>query len=247
MKGKKYYLVLAALTAICCATLSQAAELPHSGPQTGLLANANPTLAEITQLYVVILPPDTEPNKDGLVWKELKAKVENRLEQAGIQIAPETRSGYKIISLEVPELRVYVDMLKLTNSHQYVFHIHTAIGRKAYLAKQVLKPNVWQQRPTMEAVSPADMPAKVTAVVLAQTEGFVHAYLAAKRSTARLADANSVSAIPGRQTGRHITSAAAKYEFVASKGSRVFHRPDCAWSKESSRPISSVTTAVKRQ
>ena len=83
----------------------------------------------------------------------------------------------------------------------------------------------------MEAVSPADMPAKITTVVLDQTEGFIHAYLAAKKRPPRLADANSVSAIPGRQTSRHITSAAAKYEFVASRTSRVFHRPGCTWVK----------------
>ncbi|MBA7708731.1 hypothetical protein ES703_117635 [subsurface metagenome] len=178
-------------------------------------------------MLVIIEPPDAEPNKDGLVWKELEAKIINKLNEAGIKIMP----GIAGNILNIDELRVYIDMLKLDDLQQYVFHVQTSLARAVYLKKQrhlLFKADVWKTEPTMQAVSVQSMPAAVTNVVLEQVEAFIYAYLAANPSSKRPSDANDISIVPKEQVKPVAKSTAAKYGYVASKNSKVFHKPDCS-------------------
>ena len=133
--------------------------------------------------------------------------------------------------LNIDELRVYIDMLKLTGSQQYVFCIQTSLARAVYLKKQrhlLFKADVWKTEPTMHAVSVQTMPDAVTNVVLEQVEAFIYAYLAANPSSKRPSDANDISIVLKEQVKPVAKSTAAKYEYVASKNSKVFHKPDCS-------------------
>lgn len=68
----------------------------------------------------------------------------------------------------------------------------------------------------MQAVSIQNMPVAVTNVVLEQVEAFIHAYLAANPKGVKLS----------------AKSAAAEYKYIASKNSKVFHKPDCSSAKK---------------
>jgi len=212
MKTKNCYLILAAVAGILC--------VPALGKR------ANPTLAGIDEFYVfIVLPPDSEPNKDGLVWEELQRKVEHTLKEAGVKYV-------KPRSLPTPELRIYIDMLKLVDAGKYVFRIQTSLGRTVFLLKRPrlhLPADVWWTKPAMQAVSIKDMPAAVTNVVLEQVDAFIHAHLAANPRGARPSDVNDVNvALMIAATKR---ASPAEYKFVASKNSNVFHRPDCSSAK----------------
>ena len=229
MKTKKYFPVLIILTAILCIQASAGTELPQFLNQ-GLIGRPYPALAQIEQLYAVVVPPDSEPNKDGLVWEELEAKIARKLKEAGIK-------HVKPCSLPIPQLRIDVDMLKLDDSQQYVFHIQTSLARLVTLPARRnphFQVDVWKTEPLMQMVSAKNMPAKVTDVVAGQVEVFIQAYIAAnpKDKQPAPADANDVSAMIKEQLKPPAKSVQAEYKYVASKNSEVFHKPDCNWAKK---------------
>ena len=186
----------------------------------------------IEKLFVVIVPPGTKPKKDGLIWTELETKIANKLNQAGIKVAPWIAGNI----LNIDELRVYIDMLKLEDSQQYVFRVQTSLARMVDLPKHRfhIKADVWKTKPTMHAVSIQAMPDAVTNVVLEQAEAYIHAYLAAspsdkQPSDARTSDTVSMTA-PKKQTKPATKSVVAEYKYVASKNSKVFHKSECIWA-----------------
>ena len=234
MKTEKYCLVLAVVIGILCVPALGEVELPLPDNKPVLLGTPNPALAGIEKLNVDIVPPDSEPNKDGLVWRELEAKVINKLNEAGIKIMP----GIAGNILNIDELRVYIDMLKFADSQIYVFRIQISLARAVYLAKDSswsIKADVWEVGPAMQAISVQDMPAKVTDVVLEQVEAFICAYVVANPLDKQSSDAkttDTVSQTAQRQQAKPAAKpAVAKYEYVASKNSKVFHNPECSSAK----------------
>lgn len=226
MKTKNYCLILSAVTAILCIPVFSTVELTRpSEPVPVLLGRANQTLAAIDKLYVVITQVDAEPNKDGLSQKELETGITNKLKDCGIKIT--AAIGGDI--LNIPELRVNIDMLKLKDLQQYVFRIQTSLATKVSLSSEpplCIKADVWKAEPVMQAVSVKDMPAAVTHVVLEQVDAFIHAYLAANQPGTGVSDVNAASVIAATKRAWR-----AGYKFVASKNSDVFHRPDCSSAK----------------
>jgi len=230
MKTKKHFLFSVVVIAILSVCALGEVELPSHTDEPVLLGQANPALAGIGKLYVVIVPSDVELSKDGLVWKELEAKLINKLHGAGIKIM----AGIAGNILNIDELRVYIDMLRLADPQQYVFHIQISAARKVALPTQpqrYIKTNVWKTTPVMQAVSVQNMPAKVTDVVLKQVEAFAHAYLAANPKVKQLGDTNEVSTVVKKWGKPGTKPAEAKYKYVASKNSKVFHKPDCSSAK----------------
>ena len=239
MKTEKYYLILGIVTVILCTPVlgGDIVLLPRPH-EPALLGPPDPILAGIEELYVVIVPPDTEPNKEGLLWKELQAKVKHKLKEVGVKIAHATQERSFDIpilrSFDIPELRVYIDMLKLADLQQYVFRIQTSLSRAVYLTKErrlLFKADVWKAEPIIQAVSVKNMPVKVTGVVLEQVEAFIHAYLAANPKGSQPVDVNSISAVPRERAKPIAKSAVAEYKYVASKNSKVFHKPECPSAK----------------
>jgi hypothetical protein len=231
MKNGKYYLALAVVIGILCVPVS--GEVESLSPGT-LLGQPEPALKGVRQLYIVILPPDAEPNKDGLNWKNLEAAVESKISQSGIKIAQVIQHEHILRSLAIPELRININMLKIVESQQYVFHIETSLAKNVYLTKdasQRIKVDLWRTEPAMQAVSVQSMPAAVTSAVLEQVEAFIHAHLAANPPNKRPSDANDISKAAEEQVEPAAESTPAEYKYVASKNSKVFHKPDCSWAK----------------
>lgn len=230
MKTKNYYFILSVVAAILCVpTLGEELELSSPEEESLLIGNASPSLARITGLNVTIVPPYTDPNEDGLVWKELEQKIIRKLRKADIAAVVMISGKFSIFSYDAPDLRVCINILKLPDSQKYVFHIQTTLARTVTLPAQQklhLKTDVWKTEPIMQAVSVKDMPAAVTGVVLEQVDAFIHAYLAANQPGSSVSDVNAVSVTA-------VTKRAwpAGYKFVASKNSDVFHRPDCSSAK----------------
>ena len=233
MKTKKYYLILAVATAILCVPVPAEIELPlPEDMRPILIGKANPALAGIEQLYVAIMPPYTEPNKDGLVWKELRAKVQHRLVKAGLRMYSGNVRGWPVPGTDV--LRVDIDMLKLKDSQQYVFRIQTSLVRTVTLPAQPklhFHADVWKGSSSIQAVSVQNMPALVTGVVLEQVEVFIQSWRAANPPGTRPSAPNDITVKPQKLAKPDEKRIAAEYKYVASKNSKVFHKPECRWAK----------------
>jgi len=230
MKTKKYCLILSVITGILCNTALSEVELPPQKYDPLLIGRANPTLAGIDNLHVTITHPDQELN--GLVWEKLKAKVNNKLSQAGIKVfSPEPAVMYKLPIW--PELKICVSSLELEQCKQYVFHIQTLLAKSIHIrVKPALrqKADVWKTEPVMQAVSAQSVPSKVTEVVFEQIDVFIEAWRAANATDKQPSDANEINIIPKEQIKPTVKEAVSEYKYVASKNSKVFHKSTCTWA-----------------
>ena len=243
MKTKTSYLALAIVVGTLCVSTVGAAELPLSEDKPFLIARAYPALAGIGELHVVMTQEGRAPSKDGLVWKELRAKVEQKLVKAGIKMYSGSVRTYPARP-EMPVLRVDADILRLKDSQQHVFCIRTSLERPVCLPKEykiassseldlILRADVWKQSSRIQTVSVQNMPAQVTGVVLEQVGAFIRAYDSAnppgkRRANGKVNDVASPTTVESKQP---VTQAVAKYGYVASKNSQVFHKAGCRWAK----------------
>ena len=264
MKTKEHYLILAVITTILSAPAlaKQAPSLPEDLPRP-LIGRAHPELAGIDKLYVGIainkqyvgVTPDIDdPQKNGLVWKELETRVMNRLLETGIKVVGNIKTVLTVglnIS-ELSELRVDIDMLKLNDSQQCIFRIQTSLARTVALQAQPnlhFHADVWKKASQMQTVSIQNMPPTITKVVLEQVDSFIADYRIANPPGKRAADANDIAAlitVPTRQTKPPVKPTTAEYKYVASKNSKVFHKADCRWVKRI-KPKNLVTYSTRNK
>jgi len=237
MKTEKYYFILAAaIVVLCFPALGQVDK--YSGPGI-LIGNANPFLAGISKLYIVIVPLDAEANKNGSLWQKLQKDIEHKLNEADIEIVPVPVFDAGPKAYDIPELRVYIDMLKLAEGQQHVFRIQTSLSRAVCLTEQhslLFKADVWRVAPSMQTVPTEDMPTAVTSIVNRQIEEFIHAYLAANQKVGESAEATTGETVWPTAQKERVQSAAkpetTEYKYVASKNSKVFHKAECEWAKK---------------
>ena len=229
MKAKRYYLILCIISILCPVASGQIEQ-----PQVDLIASPNPALASIKQLDVVITTRGTDPNKDGLYSKALKAEVERQLEKAGIKVfVPKEGVTYKLAIGS--DLKVSIEMLNLDDSQQCVFRVQTSLSRAVCLNERrnlLFKSDVWTTEPVMQIEQLQKISGKVTTVVLEQVDTFIQAYRIANSSGVRTADANDTSGgvlapVPKEFSRQPIKAAVAEYKYVASKNGEVFHTPNC--------------------
>jgi len=208
----------------------------------------NHVLKGVNKVGVVVTSFDAELEKDGLAWEELERKIANELDKAGIKtitvfipgvagnISEIDRSRANSIikkfeaDLEINELRVNIEMLKLEDSPQYIFHIQTFFATKVSLVnkpKHYIKTDVWKVLPVMVAVSVQDMPAKITDIVMEQVEAFIVAWQSANLAIEEPAKLNNVGIKDKSNTGKIAKSEKVEYKYVASKNSKVFHKAGC--------------------
>lgn len=219
-----------AFVAFCIPVFGQVEFYPAA--DKNLRTVPDPALAEIKLINVTIVPPDTEQIKDNLHLKELKGKIEQKLQKAKINVfIPKEGVRYRLPIIS--NLKVHIGMLKFVDSEKYVFLIQTSLSRLVNLAvsqTHSFRTDVWKTHPAMQAASLQNMPAEVTNVVLQQVETFIHAYLVANPQGAKT-DSNVSQIAPKQQAKLAAKPAVAKYEYVASKNSKVFHKPECSSAK----------------
>ena len=239
MKAQKYCLIWGTVVAVLALTAFARPQTTIEHDEHTLLGNANPFLTGIDRLYAVILPLDIQSNNQSSLWQQLQLKLEQQLNKAGIKIisVPVFDSGLR--AYDIPELRVYIDMLKSAEHQQYVFRIQTSLARAVCLTEKeslLFKADVWRVAPSMQLVSEESMSKTVTDVVLEQIEEFIHAYLVANQQSSQ----PSVGQIkdPAPATTRReraepaVKTPAARFSYVASKNSKVFHNSECQWAEK---------------
>ncbi len=236
MKTKKYFLFLAVVTGILCVTAL--GQKPAGPNEPVLTVRDNPALAEMQILYIVIVPPSVRPNEDNLLWERLRTEVERKLVKSDTRLARMIERGYAVWPSNIPVLRVDIDILRLDDSQRYVFRIQTSLAADVFLERypaRFLKVDVWTVAETMQTASAQSEPAAITNLVLEQVETFIGAWLAANPRPGRTSDSRRRDTVPltarKERAKPAAKSAAAEYKYVASKNSRVFHRPGCSSAK----------------
>lgn len=207
-------------------------ESPSSGGKSPAPDKPHPAMIGIDSLRPRILRGSNYLNADGLDWAQLYSQVTQKLDNAGVKLNTDIKES----TPDGPELRIYVELLKLEDSPKRVFRVQTSLARAVCLTEKqnpVFKAELWQTSPAMQAVSADELPDVVMDAVLDQVEAFIHASGASNSRNGGLSDgrakpmdsAISAEKNPGPDTGPAPT------EYVASKGGSVFHRPECRWAQ----------------
>ena len=239
MKRTKRYLVLCVLIGILSAWAMARTELRLPEEiQPWLIGRPHSELSRIDSLHVTIVFSGAKTNKQDPLWKDLAAKVENKLQDAGIEISKTIGAGPEF---RIPQLKIHIEILKLEDSQQYIFVVRTALSRRVYLEltnqgtpdvqlKLTLMAEVWKKASPMQ-VAGQDTLAKITEKVLQQTDAFAIAWMAANtqgKQASNTYDITTTRKEPARPT---VEVAPTEYKYVASKNSDVFHNAECSSAK----------------
>lgn len=254
MKTKTYALIVAAVVAFSTAAAIAQTELATFSDDMLLIAKPNAALADISQLYVVIVQTSPPPDNQSLFFHELKAGIGSKLKEAGIDVADAAvtdpnvtkvlkRRFESIENLEwrradIPELRVNMHALDIEEHNSRVFSIQTSLAKKVCLSEQPkrhIKADVWKTDLTMKIILTEQMLQKVSDIIFEQTDAFITAYLIANNSNTLPAKANSTKPLSGKpdtpRDQRTQKQDTVEVNFVASKKSKVFHKPDCPFAR----------------
>ena len=181
-------------------------------------------LADVNRLTVVIIPEHSEYDRDGHIWSGLRETICNKLHKAGVKIA----AGVAGNILEIPELRFYIDVLKIKDSQQYVFRVQTSLAKKVIVqesSKLCIRAEVFKTDSIIREVLAQDMPSAVADAVNKQVDAFI-AIWSDKRPVNVLyeRDAQLKTAVKDEKADK---KPEAQAKFIASKNGKVFHKPDC--------------------
>jgi Metal binding domain of Ada len=229
----------------CCIILTIAAgflpvcvagrmESPLPRGNSFLTGRPHPALVGVGSLRIRLLRGGNDRTADGLDWRALYAKITEEFHSADIELNSEMAQN----GPNSPELRIYVEVLKLEDSPERVLRIQTSLARAVCLTEKpnpIFKAELWQLSPVMRAVPADKLPIMVTDVVLEQVEAFIRAREASnprdnQPSDNRLTQMDS-AAHAENGSGPDTGTAATGSKYVASKSSSVFHRPDCRWAQ----------------
>jgi hypothetical protein len=238
MKIKTYYFILTIAAGFFCTAIPCRAEPALSEEKPLSINPPHPAFAGMDKLYLVVLQYSDWPDKDSHFFKQLEADIKEKLRRSGIELDIPTAANI----LTIPELRIYINSLKLEDSQQCVFQIRMALARAVCLKDEqnpVFKADIWQSIPSMQAVPAENMTAEFSDAVLEQVEGFIKIYKATNPDGIKPTDAvvNETSSLinPAEQTEKEVNLTAAEFSYVASNSSNIFHKPDCRWAQNISK------------
>ncbi|MFC1634564.1 Ada metal-binding domain-containing protein [Planctomycetota bacterium] len=245
MKAVRYTIALTAVVGFLTVPVQGRIQSPSLSERLILTSRPHPALVGIDGFRAILFRSGADPGADGLDWAQLKVDVTGKLNQEKIKLFTGTADGIE----NIPELRVYVNLLKLGDSKQYVFRIQTSVARSVCLKGQespVFKADLWMLNLTFEVVSVNNMPARITEVVLGQIKAFIRAYRIANPPGQSILDTKTSEASSQNPTETDTRSPSVGHGYVASNSSDIFHKPECRWAKNIS-PENLVTYKSREQ
>jgi hypothetical protein len=194
----------------------------------------NSGLTRFEAVSVVIVGPNSEPDKDGLILQRLQSDVEDRLERSGLEII---RRGADVNGpgklANDPELRVNIDVVELAYLQQSVVRIETSLSREVRVAVMkgpIVRADVWRSAAALRVVSTDATASVVSNVVSEQIGSFIKGWLGANPRMIRKLVQNSREGAK-EKINRTSEGPAVEYEYITSRKSKIFHKADCGQVK----------------
>lgn len=237
MKLKKYRSILLVIVA---GLLLPAAGETQATKSIGSLqpAGINSPLAGMKEVRLVIAPYNIGTYDNQLFLEQLKKEAEQRLSNSGIKTAPDIYASIAKQPENIFELRIDIDRLQIAERQTALFRSRTALILNVIMQKyprRLSMADVWAVCGTIQPTSEENIPSAITALVMAQIEGFISAYLQANPDLPAAPDVNDVSVTAKEQAKPATKSADAEaeveYEYVSSRSSKIFHKADCRAAK----------------
>jgi len=167
----------------------------------------------------------------GLKKEDIRKDTATQLEQAGIKIMPE------IHRYRLPHLRIRIKAYKLPRQETFIYNLEVHFLQTVALPRNPetkITATTWELTWLAHAHKTRFVEGIRGNLQLVVKE-FIRDYRKANPKAdkpAEVSDANAVSLTtqkePAKQPAR---PAVAEYKYVASKNSKVFHKPECRWAK----------------
>ena len=170
--------------------------------------------------------------------KTIRTDIERELQQVGIQVVDfETRhtdNGIALTNKEIPIFYVKLNTYKHSYLQLYSYGCKVALIERVSLKRGgnvTCLAQTWWTPILVGTVSKDQMTGAIQSCVRGRVIGFIDAYLAANPPGTRPPDANDITGKPEKLTKPDEKRIVAEYKYVASKNSKVFHKPECRWAK----------------
>jgi len=229
MNNGRYFICAFVISALFSSfVLADEPPLPReAGPV--LIGKANPALTGVRTVIFRLAPAGDEPNQPTL-WKKVTAEVTNQLSGSGIRWLRPRPGGAGPV--DAPDFTITVDILRLANSQLFVFRVQTSLAAWVCLKSDssvCFKAELWKMASPIQAVSQKDISTAITAQAVKQAESFVLAHSAANqaKTSAKESTTDLPASAIGKKISREEKPIPAEFRYVASKNSKVFHRPVC--------------------
>jgi hypothetical protein len=229
MKTKRYFSASVVFAVILCVPVLGNIQMLKSGERQhikrpwGVLAN----LDTIDSFDMTVLCPD--PNKDTEFWKDLYDKVVARFPER-IRMRLTLRSYLDNI------YKIRIEIFGFEDSPNYVARVQSSLTSNVSVKNGWALAEVWMAEPAMKVVQMQNLHEAVSAMVLEQAEEFIGDYQKANPPGTRASNVSDANVVPetgaAKSPAKTAEQPSAEYQFVASRISDVFHRPDCTSARK---------------
>ena len=181
----------------------------------------NPTLIGLNNFFVDTVI--TDKKLDGISLQFLQQSIAAKLDKAGLSIVSEDNVG----GGDNPGIRVNIDILNFGSTGRYVFRVRTSVSASMLIARNPARyftDEVWSRSSTFSISAGFNIDKAVHEVSLRQLDAFVSDFNYANGNSASTEQETTVQV----QKNGVIVPVIPNNKFIASKNSRVFHRPDCS-------------------
>lgn len=224
MKTERYFSASVVFAVILCVPvlgniqMLKTSERQQINRSWGVLNN----LDTIDIVNMTVSCPD--PNKDAEFWNELYNTAIAKFPES-IRMRPTFRSNRDNI------YTIRIDILGFEDCPNYAARVQSSLTSGVSVKNGWALAEVWATAPSMKVVQIQNLHEAVSAMVLEQVEEFISDYQKANPPNKRPSDSNDISEAAEEQVKPAAKSIPAEYKYVASKNSKVFHKPECSSAK----------------
>jgi hypothetical protein len=193
--------------------------------------NSNLLLEDVNSCRVTVSPEDVKLAGYPDLWLQMEKDLVRRLTDAGLQAGSfRQRSGISQAGLS--SYKVEISAFDAEYPERSIFLVKTSVTTDVVVNEKkskTLRVDCWVKGGSTQTAEPNKMPVVISNLVFAQAEEFIAALKSAGNPYVT-PDANEPAQNSSRDNPQNNDSQQ-DYKFVASRHSKIFHKPDCMWAE----------------
>jgi hypothetical protein len=242
---KIYYVFLITLSLSIAPQTALTADNITPSRQPLLTGYLNPALIGIRAIRVAVFPPNAVLGADDILSANMKAAVERKLAESDPRLAALLQQGFNSAFLDPPFIRINISKFSLIPAGNSVFSVQTTLSANVSLVSNPVifsRVDVWSRMDTIQAPNTNAEIAAVMSLISKHIDEFVKDFSLANAAPVLSADSNNIKittpqpqpiAKPKTEVKPQAppTDNQTQHNYVSSKNSKIFHKPDCTWVK----------------
>ncbi len=243
---KIYYVFLITLSLSISPLTALTADNITPGRQPLLTGYLNPALIGIRAIRVAVFPPNAVLGADDILSANMKAAVERKLAESDPRLAALLQQGFNPTLLDPPFIRININKFSLIPTGYPVFSVQTTLSANVPLESNPVvfsRVDVWSRMDTIQTQNVNAEVAAVMSLISKHIDEFVKDFSLANAAPVLPADSNNIKITTPQKPQTSTkpktelkpqappTDNQSQHNYVSSKNSKIFHKPDCTWVK----------------